>query len=180
MEGALAAEARALLAVAKAWLAELVEEGVDAFPRVAPPASAARPAPEAGSAPQLELAVAPGPCLGMMSIEKVTKARAKELGIELRAKPNGPKEIWLELELKPEGELKAFMHVSLEVRDGDKFLLGWTPLKEERLGTGNLIVHALVNREFAEKITLTVVVGATGEEGHELRVTDFVDPKKID
>ena len=46
MDGALAAEARALLASARAWLDELVEEGVDGFVRVAPAAPA--PAPDAG------------------------------------------------------------------------------------------------------------------------------------
>ena len=60
MEGVLAAEARALLASAKAWLAELVEEGVDAFPRVAPPAAATPPVAEAAGALQLDLTVAPG------------------------------------------------------------------------------------------------------------------------
>ncbi len=50
MDGALAAEARALLASARAVLTELIEEGVDGFARVAPrpPApEAAAPAPDA-------------------------------------------------------------------------------------------------------------------------------------
>ena len=37
----------------------------------------------------------------MMSVEKVSKERAKELGIEIRATANGPNEAWVELELKP-------------------------------------------------------------------------------
>ena len=61
MERALAAEARALLASARAWLAELVEEGVDAFPRVAPRASAPDAAAETPDASLPGLAVAPPP-----------------------------------------------------------------------------------------------------------------------
>jgi DNA polymerase len=56
VEGALAAEARALIASAKALLGELVEEGVEEFPRAAAPASAA----QAAAPPQLDLAAAPG------------------------------------------------------------------------------------------------------------------------
>jgi DNA polymerase len=58
VDGALAAEARALLASARAWLSELVEEGVDGFPRTPGRAPAAA---EAGGAGQLSLAVAPDP-----------------------------------------------------------------------------------------------------------------------
>jgi DNA polymerase len=61
VDGALAAETRALLASARAWLSELVEEGVDAFPRTPPPERAAPPAAEAGGAGRLDLAVTPDP-----------------------------------------------------------------------------------------------------------------------
>jgi DNA polymerase len=51
VDGPLAQEARALLASARAWLAELVEEGVDAFERTAP----AQAAPEQSASDQLSL-----------------------------------------------------------------------------------------------------------------------------
>jgi DNA polymerase len=75
VDGALAAEARALLASARAWLAELIEEGVDGFARVAPAASAAPPVAEGVRAPQLELAVAAGPAA---SAERPTLAQVRE------------------------------------------------------------------------------------------------------
>ena len=58
MDGPLAQEARALLASARAWLTELVEEGVDDFERVAGAPAAAQPAagersPVAGARPTL-------------------------------------------------------------------------------------------------------------------------------
>jgi DNA polymerase len=74
VDGALAAEARALLASARAWLAELVEEGVDAFPRVASPAASASEAPPAAwlaPAPPLERAAAPGPPAERPSLAQV-------------------------------------------------------------------------------------------------------------
>jgi DNA polymerase len=63
MEGALAAEARALLAAARAWVAELVEEGVESFERVplrAPAEAAPAAAPARTGAGELfALGVAP-------------------------------------------------------------------------------------------------------------------------
>jgi len=75
VEGAIAAETRALLACARAWLAELVEEGVDAFPRVAPPPAAAATAAPAAGAGQLELAVAPE---AAPAAERPTLAQVRE------------------------------------------------------------------------------------------------------
>ena len=126
----------------------------------------------------LLLAVA-SPGAAMISVENLSGERAKKLRIELRVKANGPREAWLELQFKPEGELKAFHHVSLEIAEGEHFLLGWTPLKDERQPTGSIIVRVMGNRAFLEKVTLRVVVGATGEEGHDLRVKDFVDLKNL-
>jgi hypothetical protein len=120
-----------------------------------------------------------GKCLADMSIRHVSKDVAKELGIELRAKPNGPKEAWIELEFKPEGKLADFHHVSLEIRDEKKFQLGWTPLKDERTSTGSVIVRLMGNREFLEKVTLRVVRGATADVGDDLRISDFVDLKEL-
>ena len=125
------------------------------------------------------LVVAPSRCSALMEIEFVSKERAKELGIELRLKPNGPNDVWVELEFKAEGELKGFSHVSLEIREGDKLLLGWARLREERLDSGSIVIHFLANRAYLDKITLSVVEGVpTAETGHELRVKDFV-PKEM-
>jgi hypothetical protein len=120
-----------------------------------------------------------GTCLAMISVGKVSKERAKELGIELRAKPNGPNEAWIELEFKPEGKLAGFKHVSLEIADGEKFQLGWTPLKDERTSTGSVIVRLMGNRAFLEKVTLRIVRGDIDAVGDDLRIKDFVDLKGL-
>jgi len=83
------------------------------------------------------------------------------------------------LEFKPEGGLADFKHVSMEVSDGDKFLLGWTPLKDERLDSGRVIVRVMGNRDFLEKVTLRIVTGTFGESGNDLRIKDFVDLKQL-
>jgi len=114
-----------------------------------------------------------------ITFENVSPARARELGINLQGKANGPKEAWIKLEFKPEGELKEFKHVSLEISDGDRFLLGWTPLKDKRSSSGNVVVGLMANRAFLENVTLRLVTGATWERGHDLRVKDFVDLKQL-
>jgi hypothetical protein len=120
-----------------------------------------------------------GTCLAMISTRNVSKELAKELGIELRAKPNGPNEAWIELEFKPEGKLAGFKHVSLEIRDDKQFQLGWTPLKDERTSTGSVIVRLMGNRAFLEKVTLRVVRGDFGDHGDDLQIKDFVNLKEL-
>jgi hypothetical protein len=128
----------------------------------------------------LVLFVAPaGMCLAVISVGNVSKERAKELGIDLRVKPNGPTEAWIELEFKPEGQLKEFHHVSLEIRDGDQFLIGWTPLEAKRSGSGSIVVRVMANRAFLEKVTLRVVTGAFADHGHDLRIKELVDLKNL-
>ena len=66
------------------------------------------------------LAITPSQCFALREIMPLTKKEAKEMGIEVRAKPNGPGAVWLELEFKPEGKLKGFTHVELVMTDGEK------------------------------------------------------------
>ena len=127
------------------------------------------------------LAIIPRPCCAMMMIYNVSKERAKELGIEMRGTPSGPKAAMIALEFKPE-KFKDFNCVYLDVRDGQKFLMGWTPLKEKRTKSGTIVVGLTVSREFLEKVTLTIVTGTSGLldlAGHELKVKDFVDLKNL-
>lgn len=118
---------------------------------------------------------APGFCFGEMAIEFVSKERAKKLGIEMRLKGDGS-EAWLELEFKAEGELKDFNHVSLEISEGDKLMIGYAPLQKHPSDSGRVLVGFMANRAFLEKVTLRVVTGrAMNRAGHDLRVKDFVE-----
>ena len=121
-----------------------------------------------------------GPSSAMISVGNVSVDRAGELGIELRAKPGGPKHAWIELEFKPVGPLSKFRHVSLEIPDGDELGLGWTPLKDSRTSSGSVVVRVMGSRQFLKKVTLRIVCGELrSETGLDLRVGDFVDLEKL-
>jgi len=91
-------------------------------------------------------------------------------------KGNGPNEAWVELEFKAEGELKDFRHVSLEVREGEKLLVGYAPLRERASSSGRVLVGFMANRAYLDKVTLRVVTGhPMNTTGHDLRVKDFVE-----
>lgn len=122
----------------------------------------------------------PSTSMALISVGEVTRERAKELGIELRAKPGGPKHAWIELEFKPEGRLAKFQHVSLEIADGDQLGLGWTPLKDTRTDSGSVIVRVMGSRAFLEKVTLRIVHGDFGGTGEDVRIKDFVNFEELD
>jgi hypothetical protein len=116
------------------------------------------------------------PCFALMGISYITRDQAKELGIEIRVQPNGPREVWIEMEFKIQGRLKDFDHVSLEIREGDKLLIGYASLREERSATGTAKVHFMANRAFLDKVTLSIVTGfPSNYSGNELRLKDFVE-----
>ena len=123
--------------------------------------------------------IAPNRCFAEMVIENVTKERAKELGMEIRLKDSGPRDAWVELEFKPEGKLKDFSHVSLEISDGDKLLVGYAPLQEKRSDSGSVVVRFMADRAYLDKISLMVVTPEPlGGMGYELRLKGFVEPAK--
>ena len=134
----------------------------------------------------LLLAVAPSRCFALMEITRVSKEQAKALGMEIRAKANGTNAVWVELEFKPEGKLKRFSpennsRVELEIRDGEKLLVGSAALREKRSSSGSIVVSLMASRGYLDKIILTVVVGSgqLSGGGYELRVKDFVELEKI-
>ena len=119
-------------------------------------------------------------CFAMMSISHVSKEQAKELGLELRLKASGPDAAWVELEFKAEGQFKSFSHVSLEIGEGGKLLVGYAPLREKRSSSGNVVVGFMANRAFLEKVTLRVVVGVPMDMvGYDLRVRELVEIDKL-
>jgi hypothetical protein len=126
------------------------------------------------------LFAAAGQCFALRGVAIVTKEQAKEMGIELKASPSGPDACWLELEFKPEGKLKQFHEVLLDIHDGEKSIVSWTPLKDSRTESGKVIVRMTASRTYVEKITLSIVAGDPGNLTHyELHVKDFVDVTKI-
>jgi len=127
----------------------------------------------------LLLVTTPSVCFALMSIEHVSKERAKELGMEIRTKQAGPDGARIELEFETKGELKNYIRVDLEIREGEKSLLS-SSLREEQSKPGRVVVSFAADRAILDKITLRVVTGAPMDmSGHELRVKDFVDLEKV-
>ena len=120
----------------------------------------------------------------MMGISVVTKNEAQALGIDIRAKPSGPKNVWVELEFKAEGGMKDFQHVSMEIRDGKELLVGYAPMKAERQDSGKVKYTCMANRKYVDKITLSIVTaripnGLGDMVGHELQLKEFIDITKL-
>ena len=126
----------------------------------------------------LLLVTTPSVCFALMSIEHVSKERAKELGMEIRTKQAGPDGARIELEFETKGELKSFVRVDLEIREGEKSWLSAT-LREEQSKPGRVVVSFAADRVNLDKITLRVVVGAPMNlTGYDIRVKDFVELEK--
>src|SRR5437764_6519093 len=86
------------------------------------------------------LLVAPSPCFALWVTVPVSKAGAKELGMEVRTTEAGPNHVRVELELNTEGKLKRFSpegnfssYCGVELRIGEgKDPLVTAPLREDR------------------------------------------------
>lgn len=110
----------------------------------------------------------------LMSIGPLDRAAAKQWGIELRITENGPENAWVELTFEPSGKLEHFAHVSMELEDGGKLLLGYTPLKDYKRN-GKVVVGFMAGRAILDKITLRIVTGDPGNySGNDLAVKDFL------
>ncbi|MCD6050766.1 MAG: hypothetical protein K0Q55_2169 [Verrucomicrobia bacterium] len=128
------------------------------------------------------LVIASNQCFALREIAPLTKAEAKKLGIELRARPAGPGAVWLELEFKPEGQLKQFTHVELNITAGEKSVVVSAGLRETRSSSGSVVVSLTVSRAHLEKTILSVVMRDPDEAGdhtYELKMKDFVDLEKV-
>ena len=116
-------------------------------------------------------------CSALEGIEFVTKERAWELGLEVRAHAAGPQALRIELEFEVKGELQNYSRVAFEMYDGDKLIASST-LKEEPLAKpGRIVVGIAADRASLNKMTLKVVTQSSARTrvGHILRLHEFVD-----
>jgi hypothetical protein len=121
-------------------------------------------------------------CFALREIMVLTRAEAKEMGIEVRAKAAGADAVRLELEFKPDGKLKDFTRVELRMTGEEKAVVFSTELRETRTSSGNVVVTFTASRACFEKITLSVVQHSPREAGDhtcELRMKDFADLEKV-
>ncbi len=135
------------------------------------------------------LLVAPSPCFALWVTVHVSKERAKELGMEVRTTEAGPNQVRVELEFKTEGKLKDFSpegkfrdYSGVELRIGEgKDPLVTAPLREDRSKPkpGRVVVSFTADRTQLDKLKLWVFVPESdGGTIYDLRVKDFVEPKK--
>ena len=125
------------------------------------------------------LVLTPGVCLAMMVIESVSKARAKELGLEIRARAAGPDAVRVELEFEAKA-LPGYSRVDLEIHDCGK-LLSSSSLREDAAKPGRVIVSFAADRTKLDQMTLRIVtgVGTLRMTGHDIPVKEFVDLDKL-
>ena len=128
----------------------------------------------------LILAATSSVCSALEEIEIVTKERAKELGLEIRAGAAGPQAVRIELEFEAKGELQNYTRVALEMRDGERLITSST-LKEEPAKAGRMVVGFAADRASLGKIELKIVTQESprSRSGHILRMHEFVDLTKL-
>ena len=125
------------------------------------------------------LAAAPSLCSAFESIEFVTQARAKELGMEIKVNAAGPDAVLIVLDFETKGELKSYDRAALDMHDEGRLLLSST-LKEEKSPPGHIVVSFAADRKKLDTIELKVVTFSGGERtGHVLRIKEFVDLEKV-
>ena len=126
----------------------------------------------------VSLLMASASCFAEMRIASVSKERAKDLGVEVRISGSAPKHVWVELEFTPKGDLQDFSHVSLEIRENDKLLVGYAPLREQRSLSGSLKFTFMASRTYLDRVILRICVGQPGNlAGYDLRLKDFIAPR---
>ena len=133
------------------------------------------------------LLVAPSPCFALWLIAPVSRAEAKERGMEVRTTATGPSHVIVELEFKTEGNFEAFSpegkfkersRVELRIGEGANPSLTAT-LREDRSKQGRVVVSFTADRAQLDKLKLWVYVPeSAGGTIYDLRVNDFVEPKK--
>src|SRR5215216_2503002 len=111
------------------------------------------------------------PCLAMMSIELVTKQRARELGIDIRADAAGPDAVRVTIEFDARGDLKDFTRADLEIHDAGKLLASST-LKEDQPTPGHVVVSFAADRAKLQNFTVRLVAhhGGRSMSGYDLRM----------
>ncbi len=124
----------------------------------------------------LALALAPSSCLALWVYAPVSKERAKEMGMEVRAAPAGPNQVTVDLEFAIAKDFSGPRSgVELQIGKRDKPEVT-APLREDRSKEGRVVVSFTADRAQLDKLTLSVrVPESDGGIIYSLRVKDFVE-----
>lgn len=116
-------------------------------------------------------------CFAEMVVEDVSKARAKELGVEIRTVAAGTNEVKVRIEFKTKGELKELSNAQLYIMDGKRQVLSAT-LQPIRSGSDDVLIYFTADHATLPKCSVTIAVGAVSDEGYEFKLKDFMERGK--
>ncbi len=121
----------------------------------------------------------PVQCRAMISVEFVSAARAKTLGVTFRTEKNGQAGVRVWVEFKLEGELKKITYVEVQIGEGESRIMS-AHLRERQLKPGMATFHFSVFPAYLPQSSVMIVVygGPRGDVGYRFRVKDFIEPKK--
>jgi hypothetical protein len=127
----------------------------------------------------LLLAGFPSLCFALDVFQVVSRQRAEELGIAVRAKAAGPNTVHVTVEFEAEGELKSFDRATLDLLDGNRLLVS-TTMRDERTPSGRVVLTITADRSQLERLTLTAFLEPhLGSVGYKLPLSKFVDLKSV-
>jgi hypothetical protein len=118
-------------------------------------------------------------CSAMISVENVSKERARELGVTFRSATNGQAgiQVWMEFKLK--GELQKITYVELQVGDGAERMVS-THMRVSNPDSASASANFSAFPAYLSKSTLMIAVynGPRGDVGYQFKVKDFIEPEK--
>ena len=122
------------------------------------------------------LLVASSSCLASISVETVSKERAKVLGAVISAKMVGTNQVGVWLEFAPKGELQTIISTSLDITSGERRLVSATlsPLKQT---PDSVVIYFSTDPAYLATSTLTIKVkdGGIPPYGYyKFNIGDFV------
>jgi hypothetical protein len=120
------------------------------------------------------------PAAALIEIEAVSKARAKELGITVTAKPRPDSgDMWVWVDFKTQGALKGFSSADLVVsKDGKRLvmaaLMPRKPAVDSAAGEKRLDFY--LEPSLLSEATITVIAypGGRAGTGYQLKLKDFL------
>jgi hypothetical protein len=118
-------------------------------------------------------------CGAMISVEDVSKERAKELGVTFRSHTNGQAGIQVWMEFKSKGELQKITYVELQVGDGPERIVS-THMRVSNPDPASASVNFSAFPAYLSKSTLMIVVyyGPRGDVGYQFKMKDFIELDK--
>jgi hypothetical protein len=114
----------------------------------------------------------------MISVEFVSRERAKELGVTFKKNSDGEAGVKVWMEFKSQGELEKITYIQLQVGEGKDRIMS-APLQVSHPSTGIVSVNFSAFPAYLAQSSFMIVVynGPKGDVGYRFMVKDFVELK---